>query len=111
MERWQSPESRLLSGSDIIAAKTWVARRPKGAAEPTSLHLDFIRASEEGEDARLTAQRKQLAEIAAAQEERQKALIAAEQALDRTIRLKRGQAWVAAIVPWHLGQWDGGPTA
>jgi hypothetical protein len=67
-------ENRLLSGIDITAAKGWAARRPKGAPEPTPLHLDFIRASEDAEDARLSAQRKQLAEMAAAQEERAKAL-------------------------------------
>ena len=43
---WDSggrPANRLLSGSDITAAKAWVARRPKGAPEPTALHLDFLR--------------------------------------------------------------------
>jgi hypothetical protein len=39
-------ENRLLSGSDITAAKAWSARRPKGAPELTALHLDFIKASE-----------------------------------------------------------------
>jgi tetratricopeptide (TPR) repeat protein len=73
-------ENRLLSGSDITAAKAWAARRPKDAPEPTPLHYDFIRASEDAEDARLNAQRKQLAEMAAAQEERAKALQEAEEA-------------------------------
>ena len=41
------PANRLLSGNDILDAKAWAARRPKGAPEPTALHLDFIRASEE----------------------------------------------------------------
>ena len=31
------PANRLLSGDDIAEAKTWVARRPKGAPEPTAL--------------------------------------------------------------------------
>ncbi len=39
--------NRLLSGCDIAEAKAWVTRRPKGAPEPTALHLDFIRASED----------------------------------------------------------------
>jgi hypothetical protein len=47
---------RLLSGNDILEAKAWVAHRPKGAPEPTALHLDFIRASEEEAEARLSAQ-------------------------------------------------------
>jgi hypothetical protein len=91
-------ESRLLSGSDIVAAKVWAARQPKDAPAPTELHLEFIHASEQAEDARLTAERKHLEEMTAAQDERAKALRAAEQALTRTIRLQRGQAWAGTVV-------------
>ena len=35
-----------LSGADIASARAWAAGRPKAAPDPTSLHLDFIRASE-----------------------------------------------------------------
>jgi hypothetical protein len=59
-DRGGRPANRLLSGDDIAEAKAWVARRPKGAPEPTALHLDFIRASEEEAEARLSEQRKQL---------------------------------------------------
>jgi TPR repeat protein len=47
--------NRLLSGDDIRIAKEWLARRPKSenAPEPTTLQLDFIRASEGEADARL----------------------------------------------------------
>ena len=51
---WDSrgrPANRLLSGDDIAEAKAWATRRPKNAPEPTALHLDFIRASEEEEGA------------------------------------------------------------
>src|SRR5262245_794493 len=65
------PANRLLSGDDIAEAKAWAARRPKSAPEPTSLHLDFIRASEEEAEARSSAERKRLDEIAAAQTEQQ----------------------------------------
>src|SRR5262249_42366075 len=58
--------NRLLSGEDIAEAKAWAARRPKNAPEPTTLHLDFIRASEEEAEARSSAQRKQLEAMAAA---------------------------------------------
>ncbi|MGO9473056.1 MAG: SUMF1/EgtB/PvdO family nonheme iron enzyme [Rhodomicrobium sp.] len=51
-------ENRLLFGSDIAAAKAWAERRPQGAPEPTSLHLDFIRASENAEAARENATRR-----------------------------------------------------
>jgi hypothetical protein len=46
-DRGGRPANRLLSGNDILEAKAWVARGPKGAPEPTALHLDFIRASED----------------------------------------------------------------
>ena len=59
-DRGGRPANRLLSGDDIAEAKAWVARRPKSAPEPTALHLDFIRASEEEAEARSSAQRKQL---------------------------------------------------
>ena len=68
------PANRLLSGNDIAEAKAWAARRPKSAPEPTALHLDFIRASEEEAEARLSEQRKQLEAMAAAQAERETAL-------------------------------------
>ena len=80
---WDSggrPANRLLSRDDIAEAKDWAARRPKSAPEPTSLHLDFIRASEEEAEARSSAQCKQLEAMAAAQAECQKALHEAEEA-------------------------------
>ncbi|HEY7246742.1 MAG TPA: TIR domain-containing protein [Xanthobacteraceae bacterium] len=67
-------EIRLLSGSDIAAAKAWVARRPRDAPEPTTLHLDFIRASEQVDETRRNNERRRLEEITAAQAERAKAL-------------------------------------
>ena len=41
--------NRMLGGGDIAAAKTWAARRPREAPEPTELHLAFIHASEQAE--------------------------------------------------------------
>jgi hypothetical protein len=90
-DEWNSggrATNRLLSGNDITAAKAWAARRPKGAPEPTALQREFIRASEEAEDARLSAQRRQLEEMAAAQQEREKALRAAEEANRQRARLR-----------------------
>lgn len=58
---------RLLSGSDIAEAKAWLARRPKDAPEATDAHLAYIRASEAAEADRDNAERKRLAEVAAAQ--------------------------------------------
>src|SRR5262245_15201821 len=56
------PSNRLLSGGGIGAAKAWAARRPKGAPEPTALHLDFIRASESWAVEQENEARRQLAE-------------------------------------------------
>jgi TPR repeat protein len=97
---WDSggrPANRLLSGDDIAEAKAWVARRPKSAPEPTSLHLDFIRASEEEAEARLSKQRKQLEAVAAAQAEREKALRSAEQTLKQAADAQRKRARVRNI--------------
>ena len=55
-DRGGRPANRLLSGDDIAEAKAWAARRPKSAPDPTALHLDFIRASEEEAQARSNAQ-------------------------------------------------------
>ena len=90
---WDSrgrPGNRLLSGSDITDAKDWAARRPRDAPEPTALHLDFIRASEQEEALRFNAERLRLEEMAAAQAERATALQAAEGALkDKQLAQRR----------------------
>jgi TPR repeat protein len=101
------PSNRLLSGSDIADAKEWAARRPKDAPPPTNLHLDFIKASEERETARSSAERQQLDLMARAQEERAKALAAAEGALSREAlaqsrRIKLRNASLIAITLFAL---------
>ena len=88
-DRGGRPANRLLSGDDIAEAKAWAARRPKNAPEPTALHLDFIRASEEEAEARSSAQRKQLEAMAAAQAERETALRQAEEAQRKRARVAR----------------------
>jgi hypothetical protein len=74
-----------------------VARRPKTAPEPTALHLDFIRASEEEAEARSNTQRKQLEAMAAAQAEREKALHEAEEALKQAADAQRKRARIRNI--------------
>src|SRR5262245_58449660 len=88
-DRGRRPANRLLSGDDIAEAKEWVKRRPKNAPAPTALHLDFIRASEEEAEARLSAQRKQLEAMAAAQAERETALRKAEEAQRKRATMAR----------------------
>src|SRR5215471_1856113 len=82
-------DNRLLSGTDIIAAKAWAARRPEGAPAPTELHLDFIKASEEAEARRENATRRGL-------EERARLLAETETAQARTARLQKRAQWTLA---------------
>ena len=96
-DRGGRPTNRLLSGDDIADAKAWLARRPKNAPEPTALHLDFIRASEEEAEARASAQRKQLEAMAAAQAERETALHEAEEALKQAADAQRKRATIRNI--------------
>jgi TPR repeat protein len=91
------PANRLLSGDDIFEAKAWAARRPKGAPEPTALQLDFIRASEEESEARLSEQRQQLEAVAAAQAARETALHDAEEALMQAADAQRRRARIRNI--------------
>jgi hypothetical protein len=91
------PANRLLSGNDILAAKAWAAARPKSAPEPTALQLDFIRASEEEAEARLSERRKQLEAMAAAQAEREKALHEAEEALKQAADAQRRRVRIRNI--------------
>ena len=100
------PANRLLSGDDIADAKVWAARRPKNAPEPTALHLDFIRASEDEAQARTSAQRKQLEAMAAAQKEREKALKEAEEAQQKratTAKIRNIALVVASILALVAG--------
>jgi hypothetical protein len=81
--------NRLLSGTDIAAAKAWAAQRPKDAPEPTELHLAFIRASEEADAARASVERQRLAEIEAAQQARAEALTQVERATAAKLEASR----------------------
>ena len=83
------PANRLLSGNDILEAKAWAARRPKSAPEPTALHLDFIRASEDEAETRSSAERRRLVEMASAQDARATALANAEGALRQAAEAQR----------------------
>lgn len=105
------PENRLISGNDIAAAKAWAARRPKGAPEPTDMHLDYIRASEEAEKARMSAERQRIEETARFQAEREAALgkaeIAQQEKEEASRRLVRrtytGMAVAALLTITSLG--------
>jgi hypothetical protein len=71
--RWDGrgrPESLLLRGDDLDAAKAWMAARKPEAPEITDAQRAFISASEEAELARLGKERAQLETIAAEQRAR-----------------------------------------
>jgi TPR repeat protein len=89
--------NRLLSGGDIADARAWATHRPKNAPEPTALHLDFIRASEEEAQARANARRKQLEEMAAAQAERALALDKAEEAQRKRATIRNAALAVVSM--------------
>src|SRR5262249_45131476 len=84
------------------------------APEPTALHLDFIRASEVEAEARSNDQRKQLEEMAAAQDQRAAALKEAEDALRKRATMARVRnialvavgivALVAGLLGWRFEQ-------
>src|SRR5262245_44079092 len=82
------PAGRLLSGGDLAEARAWIAQRPKDVPQPSPLQLDFIRASEREEAARIHAERQEVEAIAAAQAEQAAALEAAEGAAGRRKRLR-----------------------
>ncbi len=94
------PENRLLTGTDIDDAKAWLARQPKTAPEPTAVLRAFVTASEDGAAARASEARRRLDEMAAAQEERAKALTAAEKALKEAAEAQRGHARARTIIAW-----------
>src|SRR5262249_17562242 len=111
--RWQGrarPESLLLRGDDLDAAKVWTANRKVGAPEITDAQRALISASEDAEAKRLGNERAQL--------EREKAQVAEIKAAQaRTARLNRITRWAIAaaaaviliaggIVGWL--QWDKG---
>src|SRR5215831_966172 len=111
--RWDRrghPESLLLRGDDLDAAKVWIASRQTTAYEITNAQRALISASEEAEAKRLGNERAQL--------EREKAQVTEIKAAQvRTARLQRITRWAIAaataviliaggIVGWL--QWDKG---
>jgi len=92
--RWDGrkhPESLLLRGDDLDAAKAWMTARKVGAPEITDAQRALINASEESEAKRLGDERAQLE-----REKTQVAEIKAAQA--RTARMQRITRWAFAAV-------------
>jgi hypothetical protein len=100
--------NRMLTGPDVVEAKAWLAHRPKDAPLPTDLHLAFIKASEEAEAAKISAERERLAQISAAQTERAKALADREVAikkLSRRTALGLGASGTLTTLSGGLAYW------
>jgi TIR domain len=58
--RWDArgrAEALLLRGEELAVAKTWLASPPQYAPEPTLLHHEFIKAAEDAETVRSSAER------------------------------------------------------
>ena len=104
--RWQArrrAETLLWRGEELVAAKTWLAAQPQYAPEPTLLHHEFIKAGEDAEAARSSAERQRLDEIAAAQAEREKALEQVQFAQDQRAKaLRKGQRTLVAAAGLFL---------
>jgi formylglycine-generating enzyme required for sulfatase activity len=99
--RWDARgrvEALLLRGEELAAAKTWLASPPQYAPEPTLLHHEFIKAGEDAEAARSSAERQRLDQMAEAQAERQKAQDERERALRRGQRALTATAGLFACI-------------
>lgn len=70
----QRPESRLLLGDDVAAAKAWMDTRPKDAPAITTLQSEFLSASEAAELQRQSAEQRRIEEISRLQTEHADAL-------------------------------------
>ncbi|MCB1510831.1 MAG: SUMF1/EgtB/PvdO family nonheme iron enzyme [Hyphomicrobiaceae bacterium] len=90
--RWDArnrPEALLLRGEELAESRAWLAKPPRFAPEPTLLHHQFIKASEDEQSNRANEERQKLEQIALAQVEREKALRREEVALRRGQRTLR----------------------
>jgi hypothetical protein len=103
--RWQERgrSDALLRGEELLAAKTWLQAQPRYAPEPALLTYEYIKASEEAEDARLSEQRKQLDEIAAAQAARQIAIEEREAATEARSGGRKGTESAAEVYSMGFG--------
>jgi hypothetical protein len=102
--------NRLLSGSDVTTAKTWLAERRPGAPEITDEMRDFIKASEQAENERKSNEQKQLrekeetlAKMAAALEEKKLAQEGRDTAQRRATGFLMGGGLLALILALIAG--------
>jgi formylglycine-generating enzyme required for sulfatase activity len=84
-------EALLLRGEELTAAKAWLVAQPQYAPEPTLLHHEFIKAGDEAEAARTSAERQHLDQMA-------KALAREKAALRRGQRALAGASGLLACI-------------
>lgn len=99
-QRWQQRDcidALLLRGSELEAAKTWLAGWKAGAPDVTDTHRKFIAASEASEAARASRERQQLEDMAKAQLAKAEAL-AERETVVRTLSRRTAAGLVGAGV-------------
>jgi formylglycine-generating enzyme required for sulfatase activity len=104
--RWGSRgrvDALLLRGEELAAAKDWLKAQPKFALEPTLLMHEFINAGKDAEAVRTTNERQRLDQIAAAQDEREKALEGERVALRQAQTALRNRKRLLGAVGLLLG--------
>jgi formylglycine-generating enzyme required for sulfatase activity len=101
--RWDAHgrnEALLLRSDELAAAKAWLAARPQFAPEPTILHHEFIKAGENAETTRASAERQRLDQMAAALEREKAALRKGQRTLAATTGL------LACIIVGAIGWYN-----
>jgi hypothetical protein len=117
VRRWDArgrAEALLFRGDELAAAKAWLASPPQFAPEPTLLHHEFIKAAEDAEATRTSAERQRLVQerqrlvqLWEAQTERQKAQDERERALRRGQRaLAAATGLLACIILGGIGWYN-----
>jgi formylglycine-generating enzyme required for sulfatase activity len=100
-------EALLLRGDELAAAKAWLGAQPQYAPEPALLHHEFIKAGEDAETARTSAERQRLEQMAGALDEREKALAREKAALRRGQRaLAAASGLLACIIVGGVGWYN-----
>lgn len=90
----------LVRGSELTTFNSWRDRRPSNAPNLTMIQRAFLAASDEEESARTNAQRKQLAEMASVQSQRQIAIEEREAAIKREADAQQASAKARRIITW-----------
>lgn len=98
-QEWEAADradNRLLAGTDINEAKAWLQRSAPGGLQPTELHRDFLQASDQAHELRLSAERERAEKLESAVKRTRIALAGA-----LTLAIV---AAGAGLVAWHQQQ-------